>query len=239
MEALRREILCLQGLSAPLPCGQPVVPLGPVLENMPGGIFPTGAIHELLSHTTPAYAATSGFMAAILNSLLQDGKCGLWVSAQRTLFPPALKAFGLDPERMIFIDTVKEKEVIWTMEEALKCDTLGAVVGEIKELDFTASRRLQLAVERSKVTGFIHRTYPRNIKPTACVARWQVRSLNSGTFETLPGIGLPRWQVELLKIRSGQPGAWQLEWTGNAFHAVEQQAQQSHRVVLPGKTVVA
>ena len=38
--------------------------------------------------------------------------------------------------------------MLWVIEEALKCEGLAAVIGEIKELSFTQSRRLQLAVEK-------------------------------------------------------------------------------------------
>jgi len=34
------------------------------------------------------------------------------------------------------------------MEEALKCAGLAAVIGEVREMDFKQSRRLQLAVEQ-------------------------------------------------------------------------------------------
>jgi protein ImuA len=63
------------------------------------------------------------------------------------------------------------------VEEALRCNRLAAVVAEIGELSFTASRRLQLAVEQSRVTGFILRLKPRNLTSTACVTRWRVTSL--------------------------------------------------------------
>ena len=42
----------------------------------------------------------------------------------RTIFPPALKSFGIAPDKIIFIDLKKEKEILWAMEEALKCDGL-------------------------------------------------------------------------------------------------------------------
>ena len=42
-----------------------------------------------------------------------------------------------------------------TMEEALKCNRITAVLGEIKEISFKESRRLQLAAEQSRVTGFL------------------------------------------------------------------------------------
>lgn len=237
-EQLRKDILCLQGLGISLDSEQPNVPLGPLLDHMPGRVFPTGVIHEFLSPTPAASAATIGFVTAIIHTLMQrsDKPC-LWVSIHRTVFPPALKVFGIDPDRIVFIDVVREKEGLWVIEEALKCKALSAVVGEIKELDFTESRRLQLAVETSKVTGFIHRLNPRSIRPTACVARWQVLPIGSQTKDRLPGIGFPRWRIELLKIRNGRPACWQLEWSGNAFHTIGKPIQEKLLVTL--KTGVA
>ncbi|MGF7230831.1 ImuA family protein [Arachidicoccus sp.] len=237
LDSLRKNILCLQGLGIRPNSEYPVVPLGPLLNNMPGQVFPTGAIHEFLSPAPAMSAATSGFIMAIIHSLMQNGKPCLWVSTRRTVFPPALKIFGIDPERVIFIDATREKEALWAIEEALRCETLCAVIGEIKELDFTQSRRLQLAVENSKVTGFVHRLYPHNIRPTACVARWQVQPWGSRQPDDLPGVGFPRWKVELLKIRNGRPGTWQLEWSGNTFHTVETPVQEKVSVTL--KTDVA
>lgn len=236
VDSLRKDILCLQGMGIRPGSETTAVPVGAMLDNMPGRVFPTSAIHEFLSPTLAASAASTGFITAITSALMQNGKPAIWVSTRRTVFSPALKIFGIDPDRVVFIDVAREKEALWTIEEALKCDSLCAVVGEIKELDFTQSRRLQLAVERSKVTGFINRLYPRNIRPTACVARWQVQPVNSRLPEGLPGVGFPRWQIDLLKIRNGRPGSWQLEWSGNAFRAVEQPVQKKVLTVLKTAT---
>jgi protein ImuA len=141
----------------------------------------------------------------------------LWISSSRTLFPPALKSFGLEPDRFIFIDLQKEKEVIWAMEEALKCEALSAVVGEIREIDFTASRRLQLAVEQSRVTGFILRNNYRNLNTTACVSRWKITPLSSESVDELPGIGFPKWKVELVRMRNGRSGVWDIQWVEGRF----------------------
>ncbi len=103
------------------------------------------------------------------------------------------------------------------MEEALKCDGLAAVVGEINEINFASSRRLQLAVEQSRVTGFILHPKVQNITTTACVSRWRITSLASLLEDDLPGVGFPRWNVELLKIRNGSIGAWQIEWRQGRF----------------------
>src|SRR5690554_5449060 len=125
-DKLRREILCLQKPAIRSCMEQPDIKLGPVLDNMPGKVFPTGAIHEFLSPTLAASAATSGFISAVLSSLMQSGKPCLWVSTHRTIFPPALKVFGIDPDRFFFIDVTTEKEALWVIEEALKCEAVGA-----------------------------------------------------------------------------------------------------------------
>jgi protein ImuA len=87
------------------------------------------------------------------------------------------------------------------------------VIGELTDLDFTASRRLQLAVEQSGVTGFIVRKQTSHPQVNACISRWKITSLPSFNRDQVPGVGFPRWNIELLKIRNGQPGTWQVEWT--------------------------
>lgn len=236
LDKLRKEILCLQGLAAPLAMEGSSLKLGPIQSAMPNKIFPTGAIHELLSNNMEEASATGGFIIALLHSILQTGKPCIWVSTHRTIFPPALKVLGIDPDQIIFIDAFRGKEALWTVEEALKCDALSAVIGEIKEVDFTQSRRWQLAVENSHVTGFIHRIYPRNIRPTACVSRWHIQPTASQPMGGLPGVGFPCWKVELLKIRNGSPGIWQLEWRNNTFHTIH----DADNTIIPlGKSIIA
>jgi protein ImuA len=108
--------------------------------------------------------------------------------------------------------------VIWALEEALKCEAITAVVGEIREISFTASRRLQLAVEQSHVTGFLLRRLSRNLNTTACVSRWKITPLVSEVIDDLPGIGFPKWRIELLRIRNGKPGVWDIMWKDGRFH---------------------
>lgn len=217
IDLLRKEILGLQGLGVKPANNAVSVALGALLKNMPGRVFPTGVVHEFLSPDRTAFAAATGFISALLNNFIGTERYCIWVSRQGHIFPPGLKAFGINPEQIIFIDAGSEKEALWIIEESLKCATLGAVIGELQELSFSHSRRLQLAVEKSKVTGFIHRLYPRNIQPSACVARWQIKPARSQNKNHFPGIGFPAWDIELLKIRNGQPGHWQLTWQHNRF----------------------
>ncbi len=221
---LQKSILPLQGFKAPV--GTAVdMGLGPVEEAFPNECFPTGAMHEFLSHSAEDAAATSGFIAGLLATLMVNRGVGVWIGPCPNIYPPALKCFGIEPEKVVFASVQKEKDALWVMEEALKCDGLAAVVGEIKEVGFTASRRLQLAVEQSRVTGFIVRNQPRSVTPIACVARWKITPLQCELEDGLPGVGLPRWNVELLKVRNGKPGTWQVEWCAAGFRVITQQKQ--------------
>jgi hypothetical protein len=36
----------------------------------------------------------------------------------------------------------------------------------------------------------------------------------------MPGVGFPGWNVELLKVRNGKPGSWQIEWAESRFQNI-------------------
>ncbi len=220
IDQLQKAILPLQGVKSLSSANRLDIGFRPIELAFPNNSFPTGAMHEFISEASESAAATNAFVAALLSRIINKSGICLWVSSSRTLFPAAMEAFGITPHRLIFIDVKKDTEALWAMEEALKCERLAAVVGEIRNINLTASRKLQLAVEKSKVTGFILRHHPPNLNPVAAVSRWKINSLPSKPEDGLPGVGFTRWNVELLKVRNGKPGSWQIEWAGNQFQQV-------------------
>ncbi len=221
MARLQKDILPLQGFKSASANTAVDTGLGPIKEAFPSARFPLGAVHEFLCEAKEDVAATSGFIAGILAALMRGGGVTLWISSSRTAFPLSFTSFGIEPDKIIFIDLPKEKDVLWAMEEALRCEGLAAVVGEMPVLSFTASRRLQLAVEQSRVTGFIVRHNPYQLNTTACIARWRITSLPAELMDDdMPGVGFPRWKVELLKVRNGKPGTWETGWMKGGFRHV-------------------
>lgn len=215
---LRQDILLWQGFKPPTEGLKEEIGLGPLEAAFPNGVFPKGALHEFLTELPEHAAASIGFISGLLQVLMQEGGACLWIGVSRTVFPPALQLFGVEPDRIIFVDLQREQDVLWAMEEGLKCEGLSAVIAEVRDISLTASRRLQLAVEKSKVTGFILRNDPRKLSTTACVARWKISPLASALDTGMPGVGFPRWNVELLKVRNGNPGQWKMEWSDNRFN---------------------
>lgn len=218
---LRKELLTLQGFK-PAKGGYPVnMGLGAITEAFPDQNFPLGAVHEFITGSREDAAATTGFIAALFSPLLQAGGVMVWISPQPMLFAPAFKHFGIEPDRIVFIHPRRKKDIGWTLEEALQCEALSAVVADWTDISFIESRRLQLAVEKSKVTGCVIRHSPRLLTTTACVSRWKITTLPSATPDGLPGVGFPKWNIELLKVRNGRPGAWVMEWAGDRLQQPE------------------
>ncbi|MEJ2904838.1 ImuA family protein [Pedobacter panaciterrae] len=214
---LQQDILLWQGFKLQGKEAAEAIGLGELENVFPNGVFPKKAIHEFITVLPEHAAASDGFIGGLLSVLMKDGAACVWISTARKLFPVSLCLFNVEPERIIFMDVTREKDVLWIMEEALKCEGLAAVVAELNELSLIESRRLQLAVEGSGVTGFILRKDARKAVSTVASARWKISPVPSVTEDEMPGVGFPRWKVELTKVRNGNPGSWIMEWGGDRF----------------------
>lgn len=218
---LHREILSLGGIKTPAGTCMQKQGLQLLQEHFPLGVFPISAVHEFLSGNPEQLAASTGFIAATITSCLPDDAVIVWINNAQQIFPTALTRFGLQPHKIIFVNPASEQETNWCIEEALQCNSITAMVAEMTNLNFTNSRRFQLAVEKSKVTGFILNTQLNKINTTACFTRWQITPSPSHLTNGMPGVGHPRWKVQLQKIRNGKPGYWEMEWANKQFQLID------------------
>lgn len=218
---LQQDILLWQGIKPPALGKAERIGLGGIEDVFPGGVFPKRAIHEFITVLPEHAAASNGFIAGLLSVLMAQGGACVWVSTSRRLFPASLGTFNVAPDRMIFMDVKSEKDVLWITEEALKCDGLAAVVAELNNISLIESRRLQLAVEESGVTGFILRKDASKATSTVATARWKISPMPTENEAGMPGLGFPRWRVDLLKVRNGNPGSYVMEWAGECFQEVK------------------
>lgn len=125
--------------------------------------------------------------------------------------------------RLIHVAANKPEDALFAIEEGLRCRDLGFVIGEIagnpRALDFTASRRLSLAVERHGVPLWLVRLDAARDLGSARM-RWEVRSAVSEPPLRNPyAPGSPAWQAELFRARNHPPGEWTLRDEGGALHA--------------------
>ena len=141
----------------------------------------------------------------------------LWCLPRPDLYGPGLAAHGLDPGRVVLVRASRDAEILWAMEEGLRAPGIAAVVGEVGSLPMVASRRLQLAAEHSGITAFLLRRWREGGQaareralPNAAVTRWRIAALPSRPMPDEPGVGRPRWRVELLRCRGGEPASWEM-----------------------------
>lgn len=219
--SLKKQILTLEGFKEPLLTEEKAV--GFINKAFPNGVFPFSALHEFFCFNKEEATASSAFVAGLLSSHVNKGGAMVWIGQSSQLFPPSLKWFGISPHQVLFLHVKKEKDVSWAISEALKCSSLSAVVAEMPELSLTASRRFQLAIEDSGVGCFVLRNNPKNLLTTA-VSRWHIQPVHSKVEDEFPGVGHPRWQVNLLKVRNGKTGSWEIEWTNGGFRYVSKLA---------------
>ena len=195
---------------------------------LPSGGLAQGALHEILGAGGDEEdgALAAAFTAGIVGRLAatQDGMV-LWCLPRPDLYGPGLATHGLDPGHLILVRAPRDDVILWAMEEGLRAPGIAAVVGEVGALPAVASRRLQLAAERFGITALLLRRWREGGQaareralPNAAVTRWRIAALSSRPRRGEPGVGRPRWRVELLRCRGGEPACWEMEGADATGH---------------------
>ena len=153
----------------------------------------------------------------------------LWVQERMAIlesgriYPPGVGCPGL-----IHVEARDARAALWAMEEGLRCSALSAVIGEIwgdpASLDFTATRRLAVAAERSGVACWLVRLGG-SANLSGARMRWRIASRPSLLHPFDPrASGLPAWDADLFRSRASPPGRWRIahDGTADAFHLVAQ-----------------
>ena len=166
-----------------------------------------------------------GGWAGFLLAQVETGKPLLWVQDRMAIlesgrvYPP-----GLPNQDLIHVEARDARDALWAMEEGLRCPSLSAVIGEIwgdpKALDFTATRRLAVASERSGVAAFLIRLGG-HANLSGARMRWRISSAPSLLNPLDPRApGSPAWDAELFRARGMPPGRWSIAREADRFHLV-------------------
>lgn len=212
--ALRARISQIEGVERR---SRNVLPFGleAIDSKLPGGGLALGALHEVAGG---AQGVTDGAAAALFTAGIVARVNGsiLWCVTRQDLFAPAMAQAGLDPDRVIYLEARDDVAVLACFEEGLRHGGLGGVVAEVGRLSMTVSRRLQLAAETSGTIGIAIRRWRRMAEasdfgqPTASATRWRVTAVPSEPLP-VPGVGRPRWFVELIRCRAGESADFLVE----------------------------
>jgi protein ImuA len=131
-----------------------------------------------------------------------------------------LSALGLDPARLLLVETTHWKDTLWAMEQALRSAAPAAVAGVIDRLELKMSQRLHLAATEAGLPLFLLRAAPSLPSPangggwgegSATATRWRVGAVKAAR-DRFGLITRPRWHLQLERCRNGRPGEWIVEY---------------------------
>ena len=137
------------------------------------------------------------------------GKNIVWIAEDMALtesgapYGPGLEAFGLAPEHLLTVAAARTRDLLWAMEEVLRCRAVFAVIGELRagEIDMVAVRRLSLAAAESGALALLLRAAPPRDASTAAT-RWVVAAAPNASLA-----------ARLTRNRRGPLGSWTLQWS--------------------------
>jgi protein ImuA len=236
LQRLRETLAAIDPKLGPaLPGEDQRVELAAPIDAVLGGGLACGALHELAPAAPFQLGATSGFAAAVAvragagTANNRGGGEVLWITTDFARregggpYGPGLDLSGLSSARLLVLTVSRPADVLWAMEEGLRCRALACVIAELigegAEADLTATRRLSLAAREgvsARVSGLglliRHRA---TLMPSAAATRWHVAgapSLPDRLARLNGGLGRPRFDLSLCKNRRGPSGRWLVEW---------------------------
>jgi protein ImuA len=171
--------------------------------------------------TSPRDSGWAGFLLAQLDR----SKPLLWVQERMAILESGrIHPPGLGDLDVIHVEARDARAALWAMEEGVRCSALSAVIGELwgdpAALDFTATRRLAVAAERTGTGCWLVRLNG-SANLSGARMRWRLASAPSLPHELDPRApGLPAWDAELFRARGAPPGRWTLTHEAGAFHLV-------------------
>ena len=210
MEELRRLMPGAEGLHTTLPFG-----LAAIDSYLPQGGLACGALHEIVPASERATAAAFGFIAALLARLPGTQRLvfvmpGYGQRHYGRLSGHGLSALGLDPARVILVETAHRTQTLWAMEEALRSGAPAAVAGIIDKLDLKLSQRLHLAAVDCGLPLLLVRPV-HDLESSAAATRWRIGTAEAAR-DRFGLITRPRWHLHLERARNGRPGEWVVEY---------------------------
>lgn len=186
---------------------------------LPRGGYAAGSVVEYLRSTPACGASTLAWAAAAAALEATDGFLVV-VDTHHHIYPPSLVSHGIDLAKVIFVRPQSQADAMWAVDQALRTQTVAAVIGELERIDDRSARRLQLAAESGQGLALLLRGWQARQQPSWAEVQWMVRSEFNSRELHRGGINgqesrrreLDRrqparhWHVQLSRLRGGQAG---------------------------------
>ena len=174
-------------------------------QLLPRGGFVPGQLVEWLSSRAGSGAATLAWWVAVRAVSVATAHQHatptiVVVDRDGDFYPPAAIAAGISPQQVMIVRPKNQADMMWVIDQALRCSAVTAVWSNLHKIDPRHFRRMQLAAEEGATLGLL-------IRPAAVQ-------------------GQPSWS-DLQLLVEPQPTASQLE--PNPSHPTDR-AHQAHPI---------
>ncbi len=219
VDELRRLLPRLEshgGTARTLPLG-----LAAIDAHLPHGGLVVGALHEVAPHQHGDTPAAFGFLVALLARFHPVTRPVLLVASHRALADHGrphghgLQQLGLDPARLILVETRNDQQTFWALEEALRSRAPAAVGGAAVRLDLKTSQRLHLAAGEAGLPLWLLRP-AHAADASAAATRWRIGTAEAAR-DRFGLLARTRWRARLERCRNGRPGEWLVEFDHAAY----------------------
>lgn len=152
-------------------------------EMLPRGGLRRDAITEWVADSESSGAASLSLIAAanLLNISVKSGPLVV-VCGESGFYPPAAISLGLPVDRIIWVRPKRHPDLVWAIDQALRCESVAAVWAYAGvHLDDRDARRFQLASETGKTAGLLVRPTASRGRPSFAEVRFHVQHLATGS----------------------------------------------------------
>jgi len=138
-------------------------------RELPGGGWPQASLTELLLDHQGI-----GELRLVLPALKALVRAGEWIALiapPHVPYAPAFARHGIDPGRVIVVESAEEKNRWWSAEQVLRANSAGAMLFWPRAVNYAQTRRLQLAAQESQSLAFVFTGTARAAHPSPAPLR--------------------------------------------------------------------
>lgn len=128
---------------------------------LPGGGIRRGTLVEWLGESGATLLAVRAAREA-----LGERRVLVVIDHRGVFYPPAAAAWGMPLDQVVLVRPANPTDQQWTVNQALRCSAVAAVLAWPQQADDRTLRRWQLAAESSGVVGLLVRPADRSATPS-------------------------------------------------------------------------
>jgi hypothetical protein len=187
---------------------------------LPGGGWRAGAIVEVMP--TDVGIGELRLLLPTLTQITNAERHVAFVSPPFIPYAPALAQQGVNLERLVVIQAQNAKDILWSVEQTLRCRAFGAVLAWPTTARDRDIRRLQLAAEAGDSIGFLYRSPAAALESSPAAVRLALEAAAQGALK-----------IDVLKCRGARGGVSvhvnRVSW--NESHKEEKNAESGQSLV--------